>query len=76
MKMGKTPRFLLCENPLLPNGQLYILSTRSGELLMRIIDHPDKSFSLEVEKEYEATDKQVKYALLDAEKWWKGARHK
>lgn len=45
-------------------------------MLMRIVDQPDKTFTLEVVSVYEATEKQVKYALIDAEKWWKGARHK
>lgn len=75
MKKRKTPRFLLCENPLLHNDELFILSTRSGEMLMRVINFPDKTFSLEIEKIYDATEKQVTYALIDAEKWYKGARY-
>lgn len=73
--MKKIPRFLLCENPLLEERILFILSTRGGEMLMRIVDHPDKTFSLEVEKIYSATDKEVHYTLIDAKKWYIGARH-
>jgi hypothetical protein len=73
--MKKTPRFLLCQNPLIEEKHLFILSTRRGELLMKVIDNPDKTFSLEIEKIYSATEDEVRYALHDATKWYIGARH-
>lgn len=75
MKADKISRFMLASNPRIADKSLYILSTRNGELLMRVIDHPDKTFSLEIEKIFNATEDEVKYALIDAEKWYKGARH-
>lgn len=75
MKNMKTPRFLLCENPLLNEKQYFILCTRGGELLIRIVDLPGKSFRLEVEKVYNANDKQIANALADASKWYVRARH-
>jgi hypothetical protein len=42
---------------------------------MKVIDNPDKTFSLEIEKIYSATEDEVRYALHDATKWYIGARH-
>jgi hypothetical protein len=75
MKNSKTPRFLLCENPLLKTKELFILCTRSGELLIKVVNLPGNSFSLEVVKVYNATDKQISNALADTSKWYVGARH-
>lgn len=75
MKNSKTPRFLLCENPLLKTKELFILCTRSGELLIRVVHLPGNSFRLEIVKVYNATDKQIANALADAAKWFTGARH-
>lgn len=73
--MKKTPRFLLCQNPLIEEKHLFILSTRRGELLMKVVDHPDKTFNLEIEKVYSATDQEIQWALNDATKWYISARH-
>ena len=75
-KVIKTSRFLLCENPMIENKSLYILSTRAGEMLIDVIELPGRKFELKLFKVYEATDKQIDNTLKDAKKWLIAVRSK
>ncbi len=72
----KTPRFLLCENPMIERKNLFILSTRGGEMLIEVIELPGGKFNLELIKVYDATDKQIVNTVKDAGKWLIASRNK
>jgi len=68
--MKKSPRFLLCQNPLVDEANLFILSTRSPKALFEVIQGSHGKFDLILRDVYEGSESDVQAALQQAHKWY------
>lgn len=70
ISMKKTPRFLLCMNPLVDHSNQYILCTRPQKVLFELINTDSGNFNLEIYEIYEGSNNEASTALLDAKSWY------
>ena len=69
-KMKKSPRFLLCRNPLIEEDNLFILCSRTPKVLFEVIRDDHGRFSLLTRDTYEGSEADVESARAQASKWF------
>lgn len=68
--MKKTPRFLICKNPLVNHENLFILCTRTPKVLFEVVMGDYSKFSLIIQDIYEGSESEVEAARNQASKWF------
>lgn len=72
--MGNIPKFLICNNPMYSEENLFILCSAKPEMLIRVIN-PKGNFSLEIEKIYDDQGADTDKALKRAHDWYVAYRN-
>ena len=68
--MPKTPRFLICNNPLVDEVNLFILCTRSPKALFEVLQGDYGKFEIILRDVYEGSETEVQAALQHAHRWY------
>jgi hypothetical protein len=68
--MKKTPRFLLCRNPMLEEEHVFILCTRPEKILFELLSDTSGSFDLSIRAIYSGSESDAMKALEHAKKWY------
>ena len=68
--MKKTPRFLLCSNPLVEPDKRYILCTRKPKALFEVIYPDPEKFQLVLQELYEGSPNELEDAFKRGRNWY------
>ncbi|GEM_PF-2629961 len=68
--MKKTPRFLICNNPLVDQANQFILCTRSPKALFEVVKGDSGHFNIYLQDLYSGTEKELETALTQSRQWY------